>query len=228
MQTLWHNLETVIADAARSLPLQGMQLLIEGAKNLTGATSALLYLLQLDRAKFITSVGNPATILDAPEAIDVDILESNATSTFFESAIQKRQVISRTIEKNGHQFTQMAVPIKRYTSCLGLLVIQSAGGGHFSQDQRVIPSILAHTIVLLIEKQSSLRLLEAVQQPINFHQSLNDYLQDILLLIAVASGMPMIAIREFESDSKALRCIAKYGLEGELSSFDLEPYVSVR
>jgi signal transduction histidine kinase len=221
----WNQLESAIADAAHSpVPLTGMQSLVDAAKSLTGATAAVLYLLQLDKAKFIARVGEPGTVLAAPQAIDVEVLESTGASTFIDAALQRRQIISRPAEAGGQHCAQLAIPLRRATSCLGILIIQRPDGYPFSAEEKSALSILAHTIVLLIEKESSLHLFEAFQHPIDFHQSLNDYLQDLLLLIAIASGMPIISIREIHHDSRNLRCIANYGLTPDLTVLDLLPY----
>jgi signal transduction histidine kinase len=203
-----------------------MRLILKGAQCLTGATSAILYLLHIDKAQFVPRVGNPRSVVGAPDFISVGVLEAEKAGSFIEGALRTGRIVPFRLHADGSFFTQLAIPIKRSAaSSIGLMALQRPGSQPYSEEDYSILSVLASTIIPLIEKHSSLQLLEAIQQPINFHQSLNDYLQELLLLIAGASGMPMIAIRELDRDAGALRCIAKYGIPGEdLSALDLEPY----
>jgi signal transduction histidine kinase len=220
----WVAFETVIADAVcSSTPASGIGRLVERLQGLIGADAAVLYLLHLEKSHFIPTFGDPTTVCDAAEALDVNVIDESHRTTFADSAIQTLEVISRLISRDGRDAFQLAIPVRRDKSCLGLLLLQRGSDRRFSSEEQSLAMIVADMIVPLIEKKSSLQLLQAVQTPINFHEPLKEYLDDLLALIAVASGMPMIAIREFHAESQALRCIARYGLIMHRCDLDLEP-----
>jgi signal transduction histidine kinase len=220
----WADFETIIADAVcSSPPASGILHLVERLQKLIGADASVLYLLHLEVSHFLPIFGDPAAIQDAPKYLDVDVIDEHLHLSFANSAIKKLQVLSRSVSIEGRTAIQLAVPVRRSNSCLGLLLLQRGSDQRFSKEDQSLATIVADTIIPLIEKQNSLQLLQAVQKPINFHQPLHVYLDDLLLLIADASGMPMIAIREMHADSQALRCIAKFGLKMEKSELDLEP-----
>jgi signal transduction histidine kinase len=223
MDSDWERLESIIAEGVcSSLPNDGISQLVTGLRQLTRADAAALYLLQLDKSQFVPTFGDTSAILGASASLDLEVVENQPDFSFADSAIQKRKILTRLHRRDERIVTQLAAPVKRGASCLGLLLLQREGDEQFSRDQILLAMLITDSIIPLIEKQSSLQLLQAVQKPIDFHQSLNGYLQDLLLQIAIASGMPMIAIREL--DGRALRCIATFGLSGELSAFDLDPF----
>jgi signal transduction histidine kinase len=83
--------------------------------------------------------------------------------------------------------------------------------------------VLAAVAILVLEKEASIEFFKQVQRPIDFHQPMQEFFDDILLLMATATRMPFIALREEEDEGRALRCIAQYGFPVEPSVLDLEP-----
>lgn len=83
-------------------------------------------------------------------------------------------------------------------------------------------------IARLHERRFTVRLLNELQQPIAVEQNRGEFYDDVARLIQAASGLQMVAVRQYDGDGR-LACVASNGLgieRGDLHSLDLEPISS--
>jgi hypothetical protein len=64
--------------------------------------------------------------------------------------------------------------------------------------------------LLLCEKEDTLNILKALPTPVDYGQPFHTFLEEVIILVAEASGMPCIALHEWRED--ALQCLKTYGL----------------
>lgn len=197
----------------------GLRRFLEGVVRLTHSDRGWIYRLRLDQSRYLLLAKYDHTTGDfqyqPPDAgIDVRILlkqpDSNASP--LEKAIVTRRIIERWR-------SDIFVPVVRGRSCLGVLRLEAstAPDNYFVEFTRAL-------LLCLFERQSSLELLKEVQRPIDYTQPLDDFLDDILVLIADASRMPYIWIHEFDEALQGLHCIAYYPPDkGDKAFFDYVP-----
>jgi signal transduction histidine kinase len=112
----------------------------------------------------------------------------------------------------------------RKGSCIGAIRLDGPVPHAIDANIREDLVATADLLVAIYEERFALDLLAAIQEPIDFTQSSEEFFRDIALLIAQSSGMEFAALREH--DGNRLRCIALYGfddLEFERSAWDLSP-----
>jgi signal transduction histidine kinase len=109
--------------------------------------------------------------------------------------------------------SRMIIPILRDRTCLGVIDLDSIEPDHFTADHQELVEMAAQVALMLLEKGDTLNLLEKLQRPIKFDQPENDFLDALMLLIAEASRMPIITLRELREDT--LYCRRSFGLGGK-------------
>ena len=86
----------------------------------------------------------------------------------------------------------------------------------------------------IYERRFTLRLLHELQQPIDVNQTRAEFFDALAALIRASTGMEFVAIREYDREPDALRCVAAVGLavqRGEFHELDwprLDDYPSFR
>jgi signal transduction histidine kinase len=217
----------------------GLRSLLRGVVQLLAADRGAIYRLHLDRSEYVlqTEYISATNQFASSPSPDVglhlgDLAKAElADTSLIGRAILTRSIISissdsvdRASSTPGNAASMVLVPILRGESCLGVLRLDSAAPSFDGGSGRYEIEFARSLILSLFERQSSLRLLGAVQMPIDFTQPLEDVVEDILLMISAAAGMPFIQIHELEEDGQRLRCIGLYGLTAnEMSDCDLEP-----
>jgi histidine kinase/DNA gyrase B/HSP90-like ATPase/GAF domain-containing protein len=220
---------------------RGLQQFLKGIVEAVPADRGRIYNLDLGKSKYLLQIEYDRATdefnLSPPADLGVDIdslleKQDNALRSPLEEAIisQKAAYASRDVTGEFSSLSESMksgffVPLLRGMSCLGVLILESERAnfpGVF--DFRHIE--LARTFLLILtERQASLALLKAVQEPIDFTKPLDEFLDALLVLIADASKMPFIEIHELDEDRQALRCIALYGFDDntDKAAFDLAP-----
>lgn len=112
----------------------------------------------------------------------------------------------------------LTAPILRGTECIGLLDFT---GDTFTPPQAIFARSVATIASLMLARQRTLEFLQAVQQPLDFHKPFESFLDDIIQLVAEASEMPYIALRE-QTDQDTLECLAYYGFPSNVTKSDLD------
>jgi GAF domain-containing protein len=193
--------QVIQAASQEQYPYVALQRLLEGVAAPTKASSVRAYLLRLDKSAFLPELeaGDPGYILgERAQPIDVAVLEQDQARSFIEKAIRSKELqILRAIKGNSNAAglspnteSCLLVPIVRVGSCLGLLCVESPDSQGFSDKDLHTVETAAAIVLSLIEKRAALDLLRTAQHPIDFYQPLSLFLDETLLVIASASGMP--------------------------------------
>jgi signal transduction histidine kinase len=208
---------TAVARAAvENDPQRALEMLVEDCLTATGATAGRIYLLNLSQTAYVQvqppegKVTNPATIslLEKTDGRDDPMLRQAIESKRSLRIPQLReQPIGRTQDLPAN--SRLLMPIVRDRVCLGVLDLDSLDPDHFTSDHESLMLVAAVVALLICEKEDVLNLLGALQKPIDFRQGFDGFLDEIMLLIASASQMPRIALRELRDDT--LHCLKAYG-----------------
>lgn len=202
-------------------PAEAITSLVRGCIRYTEASSGRLVRLNLGRSVYecVCQFGRS----DPLSTISVSVLDEDIpASSLLEDVIVSRKPkvipnatrVPRSVNLAPKSASIMLMPIVRGNECLGVLDFESESEGHFSHEMQSFAACVSPAFLLLFEKQRTLDLLRALQQPINFHQGFRAFLSDLILLIADASGMPYIALREFiREPEEMLDCLAQYGFD---------------
>lgn len=231
-QPSWTSIKEVIQTVCQEQkPDVGLSRLLEGVAHLTGAHVARFALLSLRNSGFTVEYQYP-NAHPAGETIPFASIEqarTNSCPVVNAIAFQrverwdKRQQSKSDILMPSTT-AALVVPILRNGSSLGALILENTSGIAFLEKDLQTAETAVAIAIILLEKRASLDLLKAVQQPIDFYQPLDRFLDDLLVLISEASGMKYIAIRELQPDGVSLRCVAHFGFgDAERSLFDFTP-----
>jgi hypothetical protein len=118
--------------------------------------------------------------------------------------------------------SRLIMPIVRGQSCLGVIDLESDKAGHLRAYQEEIAEFTAEVALILSDKQHTLRLLKALPEPIKLNQRFDAFLEDLAALIAGASGMPFIALREL-TDGETLQCLTSFGFHEDIATLTIAP-----
>ena len=207
-----------------SEPRRALHQLLEGCITLTGASTGRIYLLDLAHSTYAK--------LDPPGAAGlpscgISLLDADAHADGLPDDPRLRGVIrSRAKDRVARVDRQpmcrpdgppaasrLLVPIVRDRSCLGVIDLDSEAPGHFTPDHEELVEVAAAFALLLCEKEDTMRLLRELPRPIDYHRAFGDFLDDLILLVADASGMPFLILREFDAEARTLNCLKSYGFE---------------
>jgi signal transduction histidine kinase len=210
-------------------PSDAMERLLNACVEQTSASAGRIYLLNLASSSYlrICQVGGG----DAPECIPVSLLEPDAKpKSLVELAIVQRRLEMkdriplppRGLSDVAEFGSRLVMPIVRESSCLGVIELASDRSGHFVAFHEEIAEFTAEVALILSDKQYTLRLLKALPEPIKLNQPFETFLDDLVILIAEASGMPFIALREL-IDPESLQCLTSYGFQEDMASLTITP-----
>jgi signal transduction histidine kinase len=119
--------------------------------------------------------------------------------------------------------SRLVVPISRSSFCLGLIDI-SGGARSITQDAIELVETAADLALILFDARDVFQMLQISQQPVDFDLAFDAFIEAIIKLIADASGMRYIALREHDTGENMLRCIGSTGFETvDDSTLDLAP-----
>lgn len=205
--------------------------LIERCVHLSGSATGRFYYLRLGVSKFVAEV-QYGRVDKAPD-LSVHILDNNfdKADSLLEQVILSKQILSipNTAKNPFSKYhslsavSRLIVPIVRDDECLGIIDLDSPKYDHYYRNIQAEIETIGAVILALLEKRSYMDLLAGLSHPLNFHQSLDDFLSELLLLTANACQMPFLIIREYDG-KQCLKCIATYGLGYlNMSLFDLDP-----
>jgi signal transduction histidine kinase len=135
----------------------------------------------------------------------------------FEADATNAQVLGAPV------LSRLLAPIVREEACLGLIDLQSRQSEAFTPEHGQFLETATAIAALLYEKDDTLELFKALQEPVDFHLPTESFYEALMELVARASQMPFIVLSEF-SDGKELTCIAQSGFPDQsLDSLSLSP-----
>jgi putative methionine-R-sulfoxide reductase with GAF domain/nitrogen-specific signal transduction histidine kinase len=209
-------LEMVKRAGLENDPALALKQLLDDVIKETAARCGRLYLLHLATSAYVqfTSPVKPypqprINLLDLPKDADEDVLRQ---------AIAQRRIVrvqNTAITSPNHATSsvrsRLVVPIVRDNVCVGVFDLDSDQPDHFSSQHEETLQVAALVALLLCELEDVLSLLKALPTPVDYQQPFDQFLDDMITLVATASGLPLIALRELRDDT--LYCLKSYGFE---------------
>jgi signal transduction histidine kinase len=190
-------------------PMEALAALVVGCTRQTSALRGDLYLLELSRTRLaLTFSTAPDGAAEKVVPLSPSMLPK-ADWRFRKAFETKRPVCGAAVrDSNGTQ--HLLVPIVRESACLG--VIRLVPKAHpFEDQQTAAVQFAAELAAFLVEKRHTLQLLTAMERRLNYQQPREDFLDELMLLAAEASGFPYIVLRELDEEHSHLECIRSYG-----------------
>ncbi len=210
-------------------PSTATQRLLEHCIRATSGTCGTIYRLRLSTASYVPTA-RAGSHDPVPELSD-PIGPLPGRLSVLQEVIRDREtrihvahtVLPHSKTAPSQASSQLLVPIVRNSTCLGLIVIEAPGPHAFSQDHIDFVETAAGVALLLFQMEDALDMLLISQQPLDFSQPMDKFLPDVIQLIAAASGMPLIALREKPDDENILRCTESCGFDCDKADLDLAP-----
>jgi signal transduction histidine kinase len=112
------------------------------------------------------------------------------------------------------------IPVRDSTGLVGLLRSSQSLDESARRDLEPILSLAASSFVAFTREYTLLSLLESMQHPIPFNVGSDEFYQSIADLVAIASSMEFVAIRE--RDDGYLRCVGLSGFPQSLSKEEFD------
>lgn len=203
-------------------PVQALHRLLLACVEGTSASCGRLYLLNLATSAYerVSQTGDAAP---APDQFPVSVLEPGARpSSPLERAVVTRKIVSHPPPGHGRGPTegrapgsQLVVPIVRQDTCLGAIDLSAGRADHFNATHEEVAECAAAIALILADRGHTLKLLKALPEPIKLNQPFDNFLDDLINLVALASGMPFLALRELtDGEPPVLECLRSYGFPG--------------
>ena len=223
------SIKEVIRDVSQEQsPDAALKLLLEGIVSVTRSIQGRLYLLSLRdscyRLEFNQGRAEAATTLPA----EISLEELNAgslkdpVSQFLQGFGTGLVAVEEPAEARVPISAFLLIPVIRNASLLGLLVLEGADNTSFGDKDVQTAETAVSIIIMLLEKRSTLSLLQSLQHPIDFLLPFDNFIDELLLLVREATGMRYVALRELQPDSRVLKCLSKFGFSHEDKSlFDI-------
>ncbi len=200
---------------------------------LTQATAGTLYHLNLSQTAYVqVAPSEPApprygriNLAGSPDGIDDPLLRKAIRSR---KVVRCSELLHQTTSGGGspNARSRLVVPMVRDRVCVGVIDLDSDEAEHFRQEDEDTVQAASVVALLLCEKEDTLNLLRELQAPVDYQQAFDRFLDDLMTLVAAASGMPFIALRELRDNS--LHCLKSFGFTGitdeELSLSPLDDY----
>lgn len=191
-----------------------------------GADVGCAYMLDLASGsyrQFVAWPDDPGDGLEMPA--DRTAIPESSVSTLADFVASAPE-LSESVEEYSEILPDgIVVFANRGPSCVG--AIRLDGLRLEATDPASIEDLVAsaNLLVTVYEDAFAFRLLTALQDPIDFAQSDEEFFDGIRTLIGRSSGMEFTALREWDPETGLLRCIALtgFGDEVDLSDWDFRP-----
>jgi signal transduction histidine kinase len=188
-----------------------------------------MYLLDLASSSYlrVCQVGDS----EVPVSLPVNLLEPGAKPrSLVERAIVARvpkleervQLSSSGPADVAETGSHLATPIVREQTCIGVIDLESERAGDFRAFHEELAEFTTEATLILFDKLRTLQLLRALPEPIILNQPFDKFLDDLAMLIATASGMPFIALRDL-TDGETLQCLTSFGFEQDVAALTIMP-----
>jgi len=196
--------------AARSEnPAEALTLLVRDCVKQTSASRGDLYLLDLAATRLALTF---STDPEGPQEKAIPLRPSALLKADwrFRKVFETKQPAFGAGDHSSASSPQSLVPIVRESACLGVIRLVP-GARPLSQADTASAKLAAQLAAFLVEKKYTLQLLTVMEKRFNYQQSRDDFLDELMLLSAEASGFPYIVLRELDEDHSTLECIRSYG-----------------
>jgi signal transduction histidine kinase len=203
-------------------PSEVLRALLEQISAHTGATSGDLYLLDLSKSGFARAFSTNGNDHRAPDWLPLGSATRARLDSATRTVLETMQPVRGEQSATDASFRTLLVPISRENACLGLISLSTNGA--FEEAHVPAVQIVAQLAAYHLETHYTLRLLTVMEKPINYHQSRDEFLDDLMLRAAEASGFPYIVLRELDKDGSSLECIRFFGFSNvTLADLHLTP-----
>lgn len=206
--------------AAENDPQEALRILLNECIAATQSVAGRLFLLNLAESAYVEFYRSQS-LPTRSEPISLLVRGTGETDDSLREVIRERSAKAFSYEHQdarsiacGYR-ARLIVPILRDGTCLGMIDLGSDKSDHFGPSHIDLVRTAAGLALLLCEKEDVLILLKALPRPIDFRQPFDSFLDDLMLLIVEASGMPLIALREWQPRDDTLTCLKSYGFDGQ-------------
>jgi signal transduction histidine kinase len=201
--------EVVRRAGGQNDPAEALRSLLDDCVTATAADCGVLYLLDLTKGAYIQFAVSPGTPTD--EVVDIRPRDAFVGDPILVKAVSSLEPIRLQQYPSGQSIggARLVVPISRDRACLGLIDLSSKRPGLFTDEHRTLVQTASVVAVLICEKEDVVTLLGQLHTPVDYHQGFDEFLDTLMLLVASASQMPLIALRELREDD--LHCLREYG-----------------
>lgn len=208
------DLLTTFHHVARSEdPSEALHTLVRDCVSQTSAARGDLYLLDLSESRLALAFSTaPEHVSGREKAIPLTPSALRRTDWRFRKVFKTNTVVlgNSAGESETGSSRELFVPITRDRACLGMIRLVPNVSA-LSSDDRSSAQLAAQLAAFLVEKKYTLQLLTVIEKRINYQQPRDQFLDELMLLAAEASGFPYIVLRELDDEHTALECIRSYG-----------------
>ena len=210
--------DILVRAGRESDPLRALHHLLEDSASALGASQSRLYLLDLTKTAYVQHAAQPP---DANSS-EISLLEGAGAAT--EDLVLRDAILAGEMRRGSTASgarsvsSRLIVPILRDRVCIGVFDFHSDKTDHFTHQHESVVGVAAVVAGLICEKEDAVHLLHQLQTPIDYRRGFDDFLDEVMLLVANASQMPIIALRELREDT--LHCLRQFGFT-DLTEEDL-------
>jgi len=202
--------------------------LMEACRVQTGASTGRLYKLDLAKAAFVLHGAH-----DQRAGADMLVSLRGGRDGTEDSALRKaiHECVTVRLDALAQQplgrvgpepaRSRLIVPIVRNRVPLAIIDLDSDRQDHFTSEHEEVVSVAALIALLVAEKEDVVNLLKVLQAPVDYQQPWEQFLDEMMLMVAAASRMPIVVLRELTEES--LYCLKQYGLDRTADDLHLSP-----
>jgi signal transduction histidine kinase len=188
----------------------------------TSAMRGDMYLLELSNTRLALAFSSdPVAVKEKFVSVNPSLLRK--ADWRFRKAFETKRPAYGAEDASGRGDQHLFVPIVRENACLGVIRLVPRSRS-FESDDIALTQLVAQLAAFLIEKKHTLQLLTVMEKRFNFQQPRDEFLDELMLLAAEASGFPYVVLRELDEDHSVLECIRSYGFSNlTLASLNIAP-----
>ena len=209
--------EALRGTAAARTPQAAAEAVLAACMHALGAPSGRIFLLDLSTGTYVPFVESRA---------------ARAAGVHHPRVLNPLRTLTRSIApasdffRTGERPDQKGVVIYalRGQSCVGVIHLEGLAPEDLDDAVRQDLTASANLLVSVYENEFAFRLLDNLQHPLDFTQSDNAYFRDIAALIALASSMEFVALREADDGRLLALTVDGFRRTGDdVSDWDLDP-----
>jgi signal transduction histidine kinase len=175
----------------------------------TSASRGDLYLLELSHTRLALAFStDPDAVTEKSVSVNPSLLRK--ADWRFRRVFETKRSNCGAEDADGRGDHHLFVPVVRENACLGVIRLVPHARS-FQSDDTALAELVAQLAAFLIEKKHTLQLLTVMEKRFNFQQPRDEFLDELMLLAAEASGYPYVVLRELDEEHSALECIRSYG-----------------
>ena len=189
--------------------MESLSALVTDCARHTNALRGDLYLLELSNTRLALAFSTESqSVVEKSVPLSPSMLQR--ADWRFRKVFQAKQPICGAADREANAGQDLLVPIVRESACLGVIRLVPADRP-FDDRDTTAAQFVAELAAFLIEKTHTLQLLTVMEKRFNYQQPRDEFLDELMLLAAEASGFPYIVLRELNEEHSILECIRSYG-----------------